>query len=101
MHLQTVFKVAEDLLQSITQNPRLSIFRAQGAWLLVGSLMTLGKRNVFFLYIVDLLLGHPVIKIRRCPLADIGIDGKIKVFRGVEIFLYVHVRRIFLFMHAC
>ncbi|XP_078491480.1 HEAT repeat-containing protein 5B-like [Ciona intestinalis] len=38
-----IFKVAEDMLRSVGQNSRLSLFRTQGGWLMIGSLLTLGS----------------------------------------------------------
>ncbi|CAG0924450.1 unnamed protein product, partial [Notodromas monacha] len=37
-----LFNVAEELLRSANQNPRLSLPRTHGGWLLIGSIMTLG-----------------------------------------------------------
>uniref|UniRef100_H2Y0W9 HEAT repeat-containing protein 5B n=1 Tax=Ciona intestinalis TaxID=7719 RepID=H2Y0W9_CIOIN len=38
-----IFKLAEDMLRSVGQNSRLSLFRTQGGWLMIGSLLTLGS----------------------------------------------------------
>uniref|UniRef100_H2Z3V0 HEAT repeat-containing protein 5B n=1 Tax=Ciona savignyi TaxID=51511 RepID=H2Z3V0_CIOSA len=40
---KVIFKVAEDMLRAVGQNSRLSIFRTQGGWLMIGSLLTLGS----------------------------------------------------------
>ena len=41
--LQAVFNVADELLKTATQNPRLALHKAKAGWILLGALMTLGK----------------------------------------------------------
>lgn len=41
--VQVVLGLAEDLLRSASQNSRISLQRTQAGWLLVSSLITLGK----------------------------------------------------------
>nr|CAB3252346.1 HEAT repeat-containing protein 5B-like [Phallusia mammillata] len=43
---KVVFTIAEEILRSVSQNSHLSIYRTQGAWLLIGSVMTLGPSTV-------------------------------------------------------
>lgn len=42
-----VFNTAEELLRSASQNSRLSLNRIQAGWLLIGAIMTLGKKLCF------------------------------------------------------
>lgn len=41
-----VFNTAEELLRSASQNSRFSIQRTQAGWLLIGAIMTLGKKEI-------------------------------------------------------
>jgi len=41
--LKAVFNVADELLKTATQNPRLALHKAKAGWILLGALMTLGK----------------------------------------------------------
>ena len=43
-----MFKLADGILRSAGENARLSVFKAQGSWLLFGSLMTLGTEHCIF-----------------------------------------------------
>ena len=40
---KAVFNVADELLKTATQNPRLALHKAKAGWILLGALMTLGK----------------------------------------------------------
>ena len=42
---KAVFNVADELLKTATQNPRLALHKAKAGWILLGALMTLGKRH--------------------------------------------------------
>lgn len=42
---QQLFNLSEELLRTASQNSRLSLQRTQSGWLLLGSLMTLGKSS--------------------------------------------------------
>lgn len=43
MRGKVLFNIAEELLRSASQNSRLSLHRTQAGWLIIGSIMTLGK----------------------------------------------------------
>lgn len=43
---QQIFNIAEELLRTASQNSRLSLQRTQSGWLLLGALMTLGKKHM-------------------------------------------------------
>lgn len=40
---KAVFNVADELLKTANQNPRLALHKAKAGWILLGALMTLGK----------------------------------------------------------
>ena len=40
---KAVFNVADELLKTATQNPRLALHKAKAGWILLGALMTLGN----------------------------------------------------------
>lgn len=40
---KAVFNVADELLKTAAQNPRLALHKAKAGWILLGALMTLGK----------------------------------------------------------
>ena len=43
---QVVFNVANELLKTANQNPRLALHKAKAGWILLGALMTLGEKSV-------------------------------------------------------
>ena len=43
---QVVFNVANELLKTANQNPRLALHKAKAGWILLGALMTLGEKFV-------------------------------------------------------
>ena len=49
---KAVFNVADELLKTATQNPRLALHKAKAGWILLGALMTLGKCMMKVMYSV-------------------------------------------------
>lgn len=52
---KVVFNTAEHLLRKASQNSRLSLFRIQAGWLLIGATMTLGKYKILAYYYAFLI----------------------------------------------
>ena len=46
LFFQVVFNVANELLKTANQNPRLALHKAKAGWILLGALMTLGEKFV-------------------------------------------------------
>ena len=40
---EAIFNVADELLKTATQNPRLALHKSKAGWILLGALMTLGE----------------------------------------------------------